>query len=180
MPPDFVNVPKIKGNHAAMKSGMIAAETIFRRLSGDAGAEVRAALEQSWVWRSCAACATSGRASAGASGAASPLRRSTPTCCAQFALDVSPPRRPPAADQSRRSATDRISEARRQNHLRRAFFGMHPNADHEEDQPRLRLRDPEKAITSIIGSPIRPNSAIVRPASMRSSKRPVRTRPIYR
>src|SRR6201987_3379300 len=45
----FVNVPKIKGSHTAMKSGMIAAETIFRRLSGDERAEGRAALEQSWV-----------------------------------------------------------------------------------------------------------------------------------
>src|ERR1700756_4004639 len=46
----FVNVPKIKGSHTAMKSGMVAAETIFRRLSGDGGAEVRRALEHSWVW----------------------------------------------------------------------------------------------------------------------------------
>ena len=30
----FVNVPKIKGSHTAMKSGMVAAETVFRRLSG--------------------------------------------------------------------------------------------------------------------------------------------------
>src|SRR5262249_54118535 len=42
----FVNVPKIKGSHTAMKSGMVAAETIFRRLSGELGAEVRATLEQ--------------------------------------------------------------------------------------------------------------------------------------
>jgi len=50
----FVNVPKIKGSHTAMKSGMVAAETIFARLSGDArgdtGAGVRAALRRSWVW----------------------------------------------------------------------------------------------------------------------------------
>ena len=46
----FVNVPKIKGNHTAMKSGMVAAETVFRRLSGEEGAGVRRALEQSWVW----------------------------------------------------------------------------------------------------------------------------------
>jgi electron-transferring-flavoprotein dehydrogenase len=46
----FLNVPKIKGSHTAMKSGMVAAETIFRRLSGESGAEVREALEQSWVW----------------------------------------------------------------------------------------------------------------------------------
>jgi electron-transferring-flavoprotein dehydrogenase len=46
----FVNVPKIKGNHTAMKSGMVAAETIFARLHGDNGASVRTALQHSWVW----------------------------------------------------------------------------------------------------------------------------------
>jgi len=46
----FMNVPKIKGSHTAMKSGMVAAETIFRRLSGDANANYRAALEASWIW----------------------------------------------------------------------------------------------------------------------------------
>ena len=46
----FVNVPKIKGNHTAMKSGMVAAETVFARLNGDGGARVRDALQRSWVW----------------------------------------------------------------------------------------------------------------------------------
>jgi len=46
----FVNVPKIKGSHTAMKSGMVAAETIFARLAGDDRAGVRAALQRSWVW----------------------------------------------------------------------------------------------------------------------------------
>src|ERR1700730_11730352 len=46
----FVNVPKIKGSHTAMKSGMVAAETVFARLGGDERASVRRALEQSWVW----------------------------------------------------------------------------------------------------------------------------------
>ncbi|HEX4113654.1 MAG TPA: electron transfer flavoprotein-ubiquinone oxidoreductase [Stellaceae bacterium] len=46
----FMNVPKIKGSHTAMKSGMVAAETIFRRLSGDPAANYRAALEASWIW----------------------------------------------------------------------------------------------------------------------------------
>src|SRR6266853_4892160 len=50
----FLNVPKIKGSHTAMKSGMVAAETVFARLSGDArgggAATVRDALQQSWVW----------------------------------------------------------------------------------------------------------------------------------
>jgi electron-transferring-flavoprotein dehydrogenase len=33
-----------------MKSGMVAAETVFRRLAGDTHANYRAALEDSWIW----------------------------------------------------------------------------------------------------------------------------------
>ena len=51
----FLNVPKIKGTHTAMKSGMTAAEAIYPRLkAGDAaGAEIAeypAALKKTWLW----------------------------------------------------------------------------------------------------------------------------------
>jgi electron-transferring-flavoprotein dehydrogenase len=46
----FLNVPKIKGSHTAMKSGMAAAEAVFAKLSGDATASVRHAIEQTWIW----------------------------------------------------------------------------------------------------------------------------------
>ncbi|HXP05345.1 MAG TPA: electron transfer flavoprotein-ubiquinone oxidoreductase [Stellaceae bacterium] len=46
----FVNVPKIKGSHTAMKSGMVAAEAMFARLGGNERATVEGALRQSWVW----------------------------------------------------------------------------------------------------------------------------------
>ncbi|MDP9196719.1 MAG: electron transfer flavoprotein-ubiquinone oxidoreductase [Pseudomonadota bacterium] len=50
----FLNVPKIKGNHTAMKSGMVAAEALFDHLAGEgAGPEVTAypeRLKKSWVW----------------------------------------------------------------------------------------------------------------------------------
>jgi electron-transferring-flavoprotein dehydrogenase len=49
----FLNVPKIKGTHTAMKSGMVAAETIAEALAADAPAEVTAypeRLKQSWLW----------------------------------------------------------------------------------------------------------------------------------
>ena len=51
----FVNVPKIKGSHTAMKSGMTAAEAVFDWLTGEtpADAEVRAygeRLRQTWLW----------------------------------------------------------------------------------------------------------------------------------
>ena len=56
----FLNVPKIKGNHTAMKSGMVAAESIFSLLSAGEnnteaiyGQECSAYpdnLKKSWVW----------------------------------------------------------------------------------------------------------------------------------
>src|SRR5699024_4174500 len=48
----FMNVPKIKGTHTAMKSGMLAAESVFEAL----GAEQPEAkvyedkIRQSWIW----------------------------------------------------------------------------------------------------------------------------------
>ncbi len=51
----FLNVPKIKGSHTAMKSGMTAAEAVFDCLAGETegGAEVLAygeRLRQTWLW----------------------------------------------------------------------------------------------------------------------------------
>ncbi|HQT63257.1 MAG: electron transfer flavoprotein-ubiquinone oxidoreductase [Acidocella sp. 20-57-95] len=48
-----LNVPKIKGTHTAMKSGMVAAEAIAAAFAGDKPAEVTAyseMLKASWVW----------------------------------------------------------------------------------------------------------------------------------
>ena len=50
----FLNVPKIKGSHTAMKSGMLAAETVFRALeAADGPVEAdayEAAIKSSWIW----------------------------------------------------------------------------------------------------------------------------------
>ncbi len=49
----LLNVPKIKGTHTAMKSGMTAAEAIFDALAEDGAVEVKRypeRLRQSWVW----------------------------------------------------------------------------------------------------------------------------------
>ena len=53
----FMNVPKIKGSHTAMKSGMLAAEAVFELIkqesSDDSSLEVfgyEQALKSSWVW----------------------------------------------------------------------------------------------------------------------------------
>jgi electron-transferring-flavoprotein dehydrogenase len=49
----FMNVPKIKGTHTAMKSGMLAAEAVAEALAGDRPAEPAGyadRLRASWVW----------------------------------------------------------------------------------------------------------------------------------
>ena len=50
----FLNVPKIKGNHTAMKTGMLAAESLFEMLTGTpSGNECTAypqKFRESWVW----------------------------------------------------------------------------------------------------------------------------------
>ncbi len=49
----FLNVPKIKGSHTAMKSGMLAAEAAFSAIVADGGPVLAAypdALRKSWVW----------------------------------------------------------------------------------------------------------------------------------
>jgi electron-transferring-flavoprotein dehydrogenase len=49
----FLNVPKIKGSHTAMKSGMLAAEATFAALADAGATEIsgyRESLETSWIW----------------------------------------------------------------------------------------------------------------------------------
>ncbi|XP_078719208.1 electron transfer flavoprotein-ubiquinone oxidoreductase, mitochondrial [Lampetra fluviatilis] len=56
--PGFMNVPKIKGTHTAMYSGILAAQAIFPRLSSAQGGEhglhvpeYEEALHSSWMWK---------------------------------------------------------------------------------------------------------------------------------
>ncbi len=48
----FMNVPKIKGSHTAMKSAMVAAEAVFEALANGEGEALAypCALKESWVW----------------------------------------------------------------------------------------------------------------------------------
>ena len=51
----FLNVPKIKGTHTSMKSGMLAAEAVFEIVTGENTAAQEPAsygekIEQSWLW----------------------------------------------------------------------------------------------------------------------------------
>ncbi len=51
----FLNVPKIKGSHTAMKTGMLAAETVYEALSGDDAPDVLSdypeRVRESWVYK---------------------------------------------------------------------------------------------------------------------------------
>ncbi|MSO90169.1 MAG: electron transfer flavoprotein-ubiquinone oxidoreductase [Acetobacteraceae bacterium] len=54
----FVNVPKIKGTHTAMKSGMLAAEALAEALAGGRQVEpvsYEVRLRESWVWEELSA-----------------------------------------------------------------------------------------------------------------------------
>ncbi len=144
----FVNVPKIKGNHTAMKSGMVASEVIFRRLSGEPEASVRAALEQSWVWeelRRVRNIRPSFRWGLWGGLAYSALDTYVLRGAAPWTLHhhpdhtrLLPASRAQPIDYPRpdgRITFDRLSSV---------FIS---NTNHEEDQPpHLRLRDPAKAI----------------------------------
>ena len=122
----FVNVPKIKGSHTAMKSGMVAAETIFRRLAGEPGVEFGRALRDSWVWdelyrvrniRPSFRQRAVGRARLfGLRHLYHARRRS---------LDLSQPRRPHPAAAGEPSAAHRLPAARWCRQLRPAVFGVH-------------------------------------------------------
>lgn len=55
----FLNVPKIKGSHTAMKTGMLAGEAVFEHIQGETGVEAlvgadlvdfEAKVKKSWVW----------------------------------------------------------------------------------------------------------------------------------
>ena len=47
----FLNVPKIKGIHAAMKSGMLAAEALFPALHVPECTDYTRKLQSSWLWQ---------------------------------------------------------------------------------------------------------------------------------
>ncbi|MEB3702519.1 Electron transfer flavoprotein-ubiquinone oxidoreductase [Candidatus Bealeia paramacronuclearis] len=47
----FLNVPKIKGSHTAMKSGMVAAEAAFEHLTKGSEFNYKDRLQKSWVWK---------------------------------------------------------------------------------------------------------------------------------
>ena len=143
----FLNVPKIKGSHTAMKSGMVAAEAVYARLNG-AEARVKPALEKSWIWdelyrvRNVRPSFRFGLWGGLAYSAADTylLRGSAPWTFHNHAdhtrllrADAAPRIEYPRPDG--KISFDRLSSV---------FIS---NTNHEEDQPsHLKLRDPETAI----------------------------------
>jgi electron-transferring-flavoprotein dehydrogenase len=144
----YVNVPKIKGSHTAMKSGMVAAEIVFQRLACDQSASVRQALEQSWVWdelhrvRNIRPSFRWGLYAGLAYSAFDTyiLRGAAPWTFHNHAdhtqlMPASAARRIEYPRPDGKVSFDRLSSV---------FIS---NTNHEEDQPaHLRLRDPAKAI----------------------------------
>jgi len=50
----FLNVPRIKGTHTAMKSGMVAADAVYESLSEEGNTDLKRypeKLKQSWLWK---------------------------------------------------------------------------------------------------------------------------------
>jgi len=145
----FVNVPKIKGSHTAMKSGMIAAEVVFRRLCGDAAAEVGRALRASWVWEELERARNirpSFRWGLLAGLTYSALDTYLFRGAAPWTFHYRHPdhTRLVPAHAARRIAYPRPDGTITFDRLSSVFIS---NTNHEEDQPsHLRLRDPEKAI----------------------------------
>jgi electron-transferring-flavoprotein dehydrogenase len=144
----FLNVPKIKGSHTAMKSGMLAAETVFRRLAGDESADYRAALENSWIWPELY----------GVRNIRPGFRQGLWIGLAHAAIDTylfrgrapwtlrhTPDHRHlKRADAARRIAYPKPDGAVSFDRLSSVFIS---NTNHEENQPsHLRLRTPETAI----------------------------------
>ena len=144
----YVNVPKIKGSHTAMKSGMVAAEVVFRRLAGDDSAEVGRALRESWVWdelRRVRNIRPSFRWGLYAGLAYSAFDTYVLRGAAPWTLHHHPDyTRLVPASEARRIDYPRPDGKISFDRLSSVFIS---NTNHEEDQPaHLRLRDPAKAI----------------------------------
>ncbi len=150
----FLNVPKIKGTHAAMKSGMLAAEAAAEALAGDRPAELTeypAKLRQSWLWEELRGVRNirPGFAKFGLFGGL--VNAALDTYVFRGRSPWTLHNRHPdnttllPADRAPRIAYPRADGELTFDRLSSVFIS---NTNHEEDQPaHLRLLDPAKAIT---------------------------------
>ena len=148
----FVNVPRIKGSHNAIKSGMLGAEAAFEALAagktgGDELTAYPAALKASWLWKDLDKVRNVKPALQVGLGAGHDLRR--------LRHVVPRPRHPPALDLHHKKADHETLRPAAEfqpiqypkpdgvvsfDKLSSVFLS---NTNHEEDQPvHLKLRDP--------------------------------------
>ena len=174
----FLNVPKIKGTHTSMKSGMLAAEAVAEALADGRPAELvglrRRAARQLGVATSCRGVRNVRPVVRQVRAVGRPrLFRGRHVCAArQGAVDL-PPSAPRQRDAARGGAARAIDYPRPDGVLTfdRLSSVFISNTNHEENQPaHLHLRDPAMAITvNWERLPQSGERAIARRASTRSS-----------
>jgi electron-transferring-flavoprotein dehydrogenase len=150
----LLNVPKIKGTHTAMKSGMLAAEAVAEALDGERSAQLVTypqRLQGSWAWEELYAARNIRPAFArfGLSGGLSYAATDTYVFRGKAPWTLHHPHADHAtlipADKARRIDYPKPDGTLTFDRLSSVFVS---NTNHEENQPsHLRLRDPEKAIT---------------------------------
>jgi electron-transferring-flavoprotein dehydrogenase len=137
----FLNASRIKGSHAAIKTGMLAAEAAFDAVgAGRSGDDARCLSGR--LPQVVAARRTASRAQLQADDGQGPVdghaagrhrpgrvqRQVRPGRC-------TPPLRPRDAAPGQRAHADRVPQARRQAHLRPLSSVFISNTNHEENQP---------------------------------------------
>ena len=125
----FLNVPKIKGTHTAMKSGMTAAEAIFDGLRDDSSSPeitgYRSRLENTWVWDELHRVRNLRPSFRwGLWGRDALLRARYLRAAGQGAMDVAPSRRPCCAQEGVGVPAPRVPETGRRGELRSEFVGV--------------------------------------------------------
>ena len=149
----FLNVPKIKGTHTSMKSGMLAAEAAAEALAGGKPAELTAypeRLRASWVWQELSAVRNVRPAFAkyGLFGGLCYAAIDTYVLRGKAPWTLHHPHRDNEtllpADQAPLIDYPKPDGQLTFNRLSSVFIS---NTNHEENQPpHLRLRDPAKAV----------------------------------
>ena len=150
----FLNVPKIKGTHTAMKSGMLAAEAVAEALAGERAPEpvgYQAKLEASWLWDELRSVRNirPGFAKFGLYGGLINAALDTYVLRgrAPWTLTHAHPDNEGLmeAEKAPRIAYPKPDGMLTFDRLSSVFIS---NTNHEEDQPpHLKLRDPERAIS---------------------------------
>jgi electron-transferring-flavoprotein dehydrogenase len=150
----FVNVPKIKGTHTAMKSGMVAAESVAEALAGSRSAMIESYernLRASWVWQELTSVRNIRPAFAkfGFLGGMAYAGLDTYVLRGRAPWTLRHPHKDnetlTPADRAPRIAYPKPDGAITFDRLSSVFIS---NTNHAEDQPaHLRLRDPGRAVS---------------------------------